>query len=322
MFMLPGRPSPQAEIHELADFLEFQSWTNLTTSKREVQALLGRIDDNEDNIGVNDDDDRSADQLDEALNEIDRRAKICGASYPFTLDSAGNVLRYLADNQSAGASLYKYLLLSTRLNMKSNRSHAAIDGTLILEEWGAHVLKNYLGGTKARSYVFGTSNQGKTFPEKVNHLHSQINEGGQFANIDPVPTDANDGKLDVVAWLPFSDRLPGQVVIFAQCKTGTNWKDKVHELQPTNFIKKWMAGRSFIVNPLRAFIISESVNRSNWSSICVDAGILFDRCRLTDCLGDVDASLLQRTNQWVAAAKTSVTPVLPSPGAAPPIARS
>jgi hypothetical protein len=190
--------------------------------------------------------------------------------------------------------------------MKSNRTHAEIDGTLILEEWGAHVLKNYLGPVRAKSFVFGTSSQGRSFEERVNHLHAQTKEGGPFQNIDDIPTDANDGKLDVVAWIPFGDSLSGQVSVFAQCKTGTHWRDKMSELQPSSFITKWMGG-SFIVLPLRVFMVSEAINRGKWKSTGVDAGILFDRCRIIDCIGEAESGLLDRTKRWVEAAKRSLS---------------
>lgn len=309
MFNLPGIPSPRAEIHELADFLEFQSWKNQhhTTSKREIQALLGRLDENDGNEGCDDDDDRTADSLDEALTEISKRFEVCGASYPFILDGPGNVLRHDPANVSPGAVFYKYLLLSTRLNMNSNKMHQGIDGTALLEEWGALVLRQYLGTTRAKSFVFGTAEQGQTFREKVDYLHAQVREGGTFRNVDgaDVPVTAKDAKLDVVAWLPFADGHPGLVTVFAQCKTGTSWHDRVSELHPGSFIAKWMSG-PFVVLPLRAFVVAEAVNRKRIRSLGLDAGILFDRCRLVDCLPDAGADLLGRTNTWVEAARASV----------------
>lgn len=305
MFQLPGKPSYQAEVHELADFMEFQAWTNGFVSKRDVQALLGRLDDNDDNEGCDDDDDATSDHLDETIIEIERRLGSCRASYPFSIDKTGNVISYTSSNSSPGADVYKYLLLSTRLNMKSNRMHNGIDGTHILEEWSALAIRNYLGKDRARSFVFGTSNQGLSFADKVNAIHHQTKDGGPFRNIDPVPTDANDGKLDVVAWIPFQDQLAGQVVIFAQCKTGQNWRDKVSELQPSSFISKWMVGSVFVVTPQRAFCVSESVNRGRWKSLGIDSGILFDRCRLIDCIDSIDNDLLERTKRWTTAAVQS-----------------
>jgi hypothetical protein len=47
MFKLPGIPSPQAEIHELADFAEWLAWKQGSVSHRQILADLGRLDENE-----------------------------------------------------------------------------------------------------------------------------------------------------------------------------------------------------------------------------------------------------------------------------------
>lgn len=37
-----------------------------------------------------------------------------------------------------------------------------------------------------------------------------------------VPVRARDDKLDKVVWIPFEDRLPGRLIVSAQCKTGAS----------------------------------------------------------------------------------------------------
>lgn len=305
MFKLPNLPSPQAETHELADFIELLCWEKGFASKREIVAYLGRIDDNDNNIGCDDDDDRNSDLLDEVMNEIERRASGCGGGYPFRLDPEGTVLRNNADNNDHKSSLYRYLLLSTRLNMKDNRVHAGIDGANLLEEIAAHALKNYIGGTRARALVFGTSMSGR-FKDKVDALCRELREGTGFRSLDDACVQANDDKLDAVAWVPFSDSLPGQLIVFGQCKTGTNWNELVAQLQPDTFIKKWMMG-PILINPVRAFCISEAANRSRWKGTCAATGILLDRCRLVDFCDNIDTVLLGKVNDWTVAAKKTVT---------------
>jgi hypothetical protein len=304
VFILPKAPTPRAEIHELADFAELLCLEKDQTSAREIVAYLGRVDDNEHNDGCDDDADEAAELLDDVMNEVDRRAHACPTGYPFRLDRKGTVLRFELTEDQQKSSIYIYLLLSTRLNMKDKRVHDNIDGTHLLEELGAHVLRNYLGGSKAKTLVMGTS-IGGTFEKRVQALCERLCEGTGFRNLDDAPVKAQDDKLDAVAWVPFRDSLPGQLIIFGQCKTGSNWENLVHQLQPDAFVKKWMQD-PILVNPIRAFCISEAANRATWKGTNVGAGILLDRCRLVDFSDNADADLMQRMNRWIEAARKSI----------------
>lgn len=304
MFKLPNLPSPQAEPHELADFAELLAWKNGTTSAREIVAYLGRLDENDRNIGCDDNDDENADELDEVMNEIERRRDACGDGYPFGLDPNGTVLRHILADESYRAEVYRYLLLSTRLNMKNNRVHSDIDGSLLLEELSASVLQCYLGRDRASTFIFGTATQ-SSFEDKINQLCQRVGEGGCYRNLDDGPVHANDDKLDVVSWIPFSDQKPGKLVVFAQCKTGSNWRGLITQLQPDAFIKRWIS-KPFVLNPLRALLISEAADRSKWSGTSVYAGLFIDRCRIVDFCDTIDDNLLERIKAWNNAAKDSI----------------
>lgn len=301
MFKLPALPSPRADVHELADFAELLAWQNESVSAREILAYLGRTGDNEYNEGVDDEDDINADALDDVMIEIDRRSKSCVGGYPFALDLKGTVLRHDPTDASERAVVYRYLLLSTRLNMTADKVQANIDGTALLEEISAAVLRCYLGYDRAQSVVFGTA-IGGTFREKVDTLCGALGEGGSFEALDPGPVNANDDRLDSVAWIPFSDRRAGKLIIFCQCKTGSSWKEHTTQLQPDAFIKRWMKHRTFLVVPVRAFCVSESTCPTSWGGLVSYAGILFDRLRLVDFLDRIEPDLLDRIRTWNAAA--------------------
>jgi hypothetical protein len=304
MFKLPNLPSTEADTPELADFAELLCWVNGSTSKREIVAYLGRLDDNDDNVGCDDDDDKNSDSIDEVMVEIERRASACGSGYPFHLDTEGTVLRHDEENVVHQAQIYRYLLLGTRLNMKKNGTQAQVDGALLFEEVCAHILKNFLGGERARSLVFGTASQG-SFEDKVNALCHHLGEGAGYRNLNTAPEQAKDGKLDVVAWIPFSDQKVGQLIIFSQCKTGTSWEDQVSHLQPTAFINKWIDG-AVAVHPVRSLCVSEAFSRAHWHTICIDAGILFDRCRIVDFCPVLEKKLIDKVGRWTAAAKKNI----------------
>lgn len=306
MFKLPALPSPRADIHELADFAELLAWQNESVSAREILAYLGRTSENEYNEGVDDEDDINADSLDEVMIEIDRRSRSCVGGYPFALDLKGTVLRHDPKDASERAVVYRYLLLSTRLNMTDDKVQANIDGTGLLEEISATVLRCYLGYDRAQSVVFGTA-IGGTFRAKVDALCSALGEGGCFEALDPGPVKANDDRLDSVAWIPFSDMRAGKLIIFCQCKTGSNWKEHTTQLQPDAFIKRWMKHRTFLVVPARAFCVSEATCPTHWGGLASYAGLLFDRLRLVDFLDRIDPDLLDRIQKWNAAASEVAT---------------
>jgi hypothetical protein len=301
MFKIPAMPSARADVHELADFAELLAWQRNSVSIREILAYLGQLGDNEFNEGTDDEDDQNANALDEVMVEIGRRERACGAGYPFVLDLRGTVVRHQVADNSERADVYRYLLLSTRLNMNTAKVQDGVDGTTLLEELATFVLRCYLGPTRARSFVFGTAAAGG-FENKISRLCRELGEGGTFANIDPGPIDANDDKLDAVAWIPFADGRAGKLVVFCQCKTGSNWKDHVTQLQPDAFLRRWTSDRGFVLNPVRAFCVSESAQPSKWNGLAGYAGLLFDRLRVVDFLCQVEGEFMVRLRRWNAAA--------------------
>lgn len=286
MFKIPGKPSPRATVCELADFMELWAWQNNQVSCTDVLRFLGRVDDNDHNIGCEDDDSENAELVDEVLIELERREKACSGGYPFTLSGTGTMLRH-SDSADAGAAVYRYLLLSTRLNMRDSKTHAKLDGTKLMELLCAQVLKNYLG-EHSQAFVFGTA-AGSTFKDQINALCKRLGEGVGFRTIDLGAVTAQDDKLDAVAWIPFRDGRSSQLILFAQCKTGTNWTEMVSQLQPRAFTERWMK-RQPAVEPTRVFCAAEVQDPTEWEGVALYAGILFDRCRITAFSHGVDNS--------------------------------
>jgi hypothetical protein len=124
--------------------------------------------------------------------------------------------------------------------------------------------------------------------------------------LDTGSVDANDDKLDTVSWLPFADKCRCQLIMFGQCKTGTNWDNMLTQLQPTAFIKRWMS-EPYIHNPLRAFCVVEAVNRARWHGHSVYSGILFDRCRIVDFCEKPNSALLGKIRKWATAAQATIS---------------
>lgn len=316
MFKIPGIPSSRAPRDELADFAEWLAWKQGAVSAREIQAALGRLDENNDNEGCEDSSDDLSNFLDEVMTEIEVRESACGGTYPFRLNQLGTALNHAGSSENICHHVYHFLLLATRLDMNSNRVHAELDGADIFEHLSAHILANYLGGpgtiltetkhnilrkNRAYSWVFGTGTRG-TFEDKVQRLCDLTNEGGRYKNNYGAIHHAKDDKLDIVAWVPFQDQKISQLIVFAQCKTGTHWENQTTQTQPDAFAKKWLE-RQFVVNPIRAFMVAECLDRLNWGHSQVEAGLFFDRCRILDFCHDLPENLIENIRCWNHAAR-------------------
>ena len=299
MFKWPGVPSAQADPNELADFVELTAWQSGSMSITATLQDLRRPEENDDPGGVPVEE-AAEEVVDAAYLELIQRWEFCQTGYPFILDPRGYTLQVSQEPQDSKSVIYKYLLLATRLNMNTDRYYSDYDGTLLLEELAAEVARNYLG-TRAKSLVFGTASNISSFEGRVNFLCQQIGEGGGFENRGLKPPTEKDGKLDVVTWKDFADHRPGKIILFGQCKTGTHYRDELAKLQPGAFCKKYMRSTP-VVKPVRVFFVSESLPETNWHNMSVDAGILFDRCRIIDFCDGVTPETLGKIEAWTEAA--------------------
>ena len=303
MFKWPGTPSARAPDHELADYAELVCWKNNGTSTGALSADLGRLAENDYSDGVPEDEETLR-VVDAGYQEIERRGEACGDGYPFVVGKQGYTLLAIGDVGNKKHTIYKCLLLATRLDMQKNRVHADIDGTLLFEELAAEVAREYLGN-RAESYLFGTAAGTGDFPGKVNELCRRMKEGGRFHNHSGGRLWALDDKLDVVVWKDFTDGLPGKLIAFGQCKTGTNYKDTLTQLQPDSFCDKWLH-RKPAVSPVRMFLISEALARSGWYNVTRDAGLLFDRCRIVDFCDHMSSEVWKKVQTWTETAAKAV----------------
>lgn len=301
MFKLPVKLSARPGLHQLADFLEWDAWQNGFSSARAINAALGRIDDNPVEEGCEDSSDESAVLLEDAFGEIEDRMRSCG-DYPFIPAKQGHSLRHVGETDRVRHAVYYFLLLATRMNMKTDSKQGEHNGTLLFEELVAEVLGNYLGGARVISQVFGTA-EGNRFKTKVDSLCDKLKEGGCFKQWDAGRVQKNDAGLDVVSWLPFADQKPNQLIIFAQCKTGDNWSSDHGKLKPEAFFKTWTQSKSVSLSPVSAYCIAEAADRTRWIEFTNQTGgLFFDRCRIVDYCDDLPDCLLKRINEWTKAA--------------------
>lgn len=299
MFKWPNTPSSESDVHEIADYIEMTCWQQDEVSNTRIIGSLEKIGENDHSGGV-DEESKVEEVVGAAFNEIERRQQACRGGYPFGLECEGHTL-YM-ENTSNESTIYLYLLLATRLDMKLQRSHAKLDGTLLFEELSAGVAGEYFGG-RSETYIFGSSNT-KPFDKKIEELCCLINEGGSFRAQD-TPTSKRDGGVDVVTWKHFADRSSGKLIGVGQCKTGTWYVDEMSQVQGDAFFRKWTTDAP-LGTPLPMYFVAEAVGRAEWRNVVLDTGLLFDRCRIVDYRGREDETLVENIVSWTTAAAAAI----------------
>ncbi len=283
----------QSSFQDLTDYFEFQC---IKAGEISIHSEINKLLLTNDEIqieGIKDETDEAFDKVEEITQEIQRRQEVSGGTYPFALSQKGYVLS--VEPNTLPYWVYVYLLFSTQLNMKTHKIWNSIDGTKILENLSALVVKNYFG-ERSRSLVFGTATSGG-FTEKVNDLCKKMGEGNHFESHGNSPVSQQDDKLDVVVWIDFSDQKQSKFIGFGQCKTGTTFDDQATiELQPKQFCQKWFRTMP-VVEPFKIFFCSQ--NYSMDYSKLVNAGLVFDRLRIMDFLpSQIDEKLSSQIKSW------------------------
>lgn len=289
-----SRPNCSDTFYEIADYLEYKCiQTESAVSSLSYRSLLSVSDDEIDNEGIDSADDLSVDSLDCAIAECHNRSQCCPDQYPFVTGLSSLELK---ENLSWNKDIYTFLLLATRLNMSEQKVQAGYDGTELFEKVCAIVAKEYYGA-HSKVKIFGTSEAG-TFKDKVQDLLSKLHVKGVFQDPEGSTKRQKDGKLDIVAWIPFSDRKDGQMIALGQCKTGTNWEGKLTELDPEAFFSCYSTRQPY-VKPVKMFFVADCFGNYKWGERCIAGGVLFDRIRIMEYLpSTISEDLLTKIRAW------------------------
>ncbi|KQS36178.1 hypothetical protein [Pedobacter sp. Leaf194] len=299
MFKLPdGIPTLRSSAQEWADYAEYLALINGSISLHDVVKAPLMVSDETVTSGIIDTTDQFNDKADEISIEINRRQNISGSKYPFSAIQNGYILQYDADDQDLNW-IYRFLLLSTRLNMTKQKIQNNIDGTQVFEMLSATVAKKFFG-ENTESDILGTSRSDiGGFREKLAQLSQRIGEGGTIiANEGFRPQDDN---VDVVIWKGFTDKMPSKIIAFGQCKTGTSWEDRLSELNVDAFCRNWFTIQP-VMTPLRMFFCAQYFPLKIWRVRANEAGLVFDRFRILDYLPEnIDDALMGDIKTWCSA---------------------
>lgn len=282
-------PSASDGVEKIADWLEFtasmspEGQVSLETLVSIIRSA-GSVDAFDERDGHLDHGSEASQSVaSDAFSELSLRSKACQGRYPFEVEQG--LLRVKQKNTP-----YNLLLLLSFANPTTGHSGTAV----LFERLCTLAAHNYFGGknNNAEAIRFGSPRKVPLakFSQAIDNLCGQLGEGVGCKE----PSLANhtgDQGLDIVAWKHFPDRKPGKLVAFGQCSSGSgDWTKKLNELDGTKFSMKWLQ-EQLLVPPIRFFFVPRRIANDHWRLVGIDAGIVFDRCRIVSCLPKLDATL-------------------------------
>lgn len=292
-FVPDGTPSTA----ELADFIELKAILS-DEGRYSITDAISSLgiggDESINNENIFGDTDEA--EIEDSLSEIDNRRISANEKYPFHSTQFGIILDPQCNDVIK--DVYTFLLLVTRVNMNTLKIQNGIDGTKVFEVLCSAIVENYWGHS-AKSFVIGTGAEINDFEDKMTDAIKKIGEPNvKFRWPTGSLKREKDAKVDVVAYIPFSDDKQGRFVALGQCKTGTNWHSAISQLVPQAFNQDYFEP-PLTFTPVVLFMVSEAFF-NNWESLQRNSnGLLFDRCRLMQYLPlPLDAQLLDDIKVW------------------------
>lgn len=293
-------PRPKDPTEEHADWLEWAALSSLSSfiswSDYQTDLRIAGADDEE----VDGDENGTPFEvlIDDIVAELQERSDSCGGkAYPFEVEQDG-----LAHRRQTNLSVYEFLLgLTLRDNQIQSSEHI---GERLFEEVCSLALGAFLDSPRypAETRVFGFPRRLEPagFRDALDKLCHDLGEGRGCATA-PRIANQKDAKLDLVGWKRFADGRASQLIVFGQCATGANWYEKLSDLQPGKWCELWMDRSPFVI-PVSAFFLPRRIERDRWEEASRYGGVLFDRCRISGLVEQLDQSLAEKVISWTSAA--------------------
>jgi hypothetical protein len=211
----------------------------------------------------------------EVHEEVERRQRLLGAAYPFTLD--GGLLSY----QPSRSCFYEFCLAISLAEQITGGSYERFPRAF--ERLSAILVRGYLG-ERSRYLHLGSPRDAEVGARFFDAMKVAAKETGEwFWGPDPdlpsEPSDTGDHGVDFVVWKPPSDTRLGSLFILGQCACGDGWAGKFGDVDLARY-SKWFNRLSY-VPPVRAFTTPFHIADGWLYEALKRAGLVFDRVRLT-----------------------------------------
>ncbi len=235
------------------------------------------------------------------LEIITDRAKCMGDAYPFRVDNG--LVTYLGSE----SKVYEFCLHASISDLSSDDNRKL---TSIFEKISSVLVASYMGEHGCHINTGWPREDRTKFEEVMRELHEQTGEWSWGPNPEVSSRSATqhvkDEGMDFVAWRPSPDGRKGHLFLVGQCACGGNWENKFHDLD-LGRIGKWFNPIS-LVSPVRVFCTPFHVTNGLLYASCTEAGIVFDRLRLSILAKNAPMGIVRKLRNFGLASYLFVSP--------------
>ena len=245
------------DFERAADFLElvafFSNDSQASTSDLANTASIGAA---EDHVDLQDEMESGEEEIvSGTVNCIDLRNRMLGRSYPFCLDTGGDILTCVLNDSSSGQAAYIVSLVLSNIRSLSpilDGSHVHPDDEEVrkLREYFQYFATAALAAEiHGDAWSFGFPRPDHSpFLIKLGQIWQQLRDGRVGAQIG-APRQPKDDQVDVFAARYHDDGLPGFPLAVAQVATGQDAAQKSLKGHLGAFKSRW-----FVTQPVTEFI--------------------------------------------------------------------
>ncbi len=212
----------------------------------------------------------------EIYEEIKRRKLLLGEYYPFELSDSQLIYH------PSQTHYYEFCLAISVAPSITTGHYAKLPR--VFERTCTLLAKFYLGNDTGALHVGSPRNRdvGTTFLKAMQKLNELTNEWvwNAIEDFGHQPQTRGDEGLDFIVWKNTPDGRKGKIFIIGQCACGNDWTTKFFDLTIEK-ISKWFHPVSYVRHPVRAFATPFHLSDMNLVNAQNDAGLVFDRARLT-----------------------------------------
>ena len=200
--------------------------------------------------------------------------------YPFEVDSKNNYIK-LKTKISDRHVLYIKLLLDSNLNNFPKLQHIL---TKDFEKISAWVLKEYLPNSQVSELGKNSTHKGNT-KTKIESLSKDLNITIRKEEVDRLPPSASQEKgLDLIAYIPFKDKIASTIILLAQCACGKPWPNKTNETSNYESYLDFYKQR-----PIHSMFVPYCLSFENtgfYQSESLNDKLVFERKRIIEFISD------------------------------------
>lgn len=237
---------PSIDADRAADFLELTAFFADDSTARTSELANAAALPAEDHVDLQEEMQEGEEEIvSTAVNRIDTRQRALKATYPFRLDSTGDLLKYKLDEESFGQAAYILSLVLSNLRaltpvLDGSGLHPDCAEVRKLREYFQYFATAALAAEiQGEAWSFGFPRPDRSgFIKKLEQIWVRL----QDSSVEPqtgAPKHPKDDQIDVFAARPHLDGLPGFPLAAAQVATGRNARGKSLKGHLDTFKGRW-----------------------------------------------------------------------------------